>query len=77
MNVEVMPELIGGMNKLYKNLLICKEAEENNIEGIVKTRAFIEKKAKFLKNKLTLLRTFYISKRFFDKKVTQRMYYIC
>jgi TonB family protein len=43
MNVEVMPEPIGGMNTIYKKLVYPQEAKENKIEGIVKIRAFIEK----------------------------------
>ena len=43
MNVEVMPEPIGGMNTIYKKLVYPQEAKENKIEGTVKIRAFIEK----------------------------------
>lgn len=42
-NVEVMPEPIGGMNTIYKRLVYPEEARQNNIEGIVKILAFIEK----------------------------------
>ena len=43
MNVEVMPEPIGGMNTIYKKLVYPQDAKENKIEGNVKIRAFIEK----------------------------------
>jgi TonB family protein len=43
MNVEVMPEPIGGMNTIYKKLVYPEEAKEKNIEGTVKILAFIEK----------------------------------
>ncbi len=43
MNVEVMPEPIGGMNTIYKKLVYPQEAKEKKIEGTVKIRAFIEK----------------------------------
>lgn len=41
-NVEVMPEPIGGMNTIYKKLTYPKEAIEKEIEGTVKILAFIE-----------------------------------
>lgn len=43
MNVEVMPEPIGGMNTIYKKLVYPEEAREKKIEGTVKILAFIEK----------------------------------
>lgn len=43
MNVEIMPEPIGGMNTIYKKLIYPLEAKENNIEGTVKVLAFIER----------------------------------
>lgn len=43
MNVEVMPEPIGGMNTIYKKLTYPQEAKEKKIEGTVKILAFIEK----------------------------------
>jgi TonB family protein len=43
MNVEVMPEPIGGMNTIYKKLVYPKEAIENKIEGTVKILVHIEK----------------------------------
>lgn len=41
-NVEVMPEPIGGMSTIYKKLTYPKEAIEKEIEGTVKILAFIE-----------------------------------
>ena len=43
LDVEVMPEPIGGMNTIYKKLVYPLEAKEKKIEGIVKILAFIEK----------------------------------
>ena len=43
MNVEIMPEPIGGMNTIYKKLTYPLEAKEKKIEGTVKILAFIEK----------------------------------
>ena len=43
MNVEVMPDPIGGMNTIYKKLVYPNEAIENKIEGTVKIQVFIEK----------------------------------
>jgi TonB family protein len=43
MNVEVMPEPIGGMNTIYKKLVYPKAAIENKIEGTVKIMTHIEK----------------------------------
>lgn len=43
MNVEIMPEPIGGMNTIYKKLVYPDEAKKNKIEGTVKVLAFIEK----------------------------------
>jgi TonB family protein len=43
MNVEVMPEPIGGMNTIYKKLVYPEDAKKNKIEGTVKILAFIEK----------------------------------
>ena len=43
LDVEVMPEPIGGMSKIYKKLVYPLEAKEKKIEGIVKILAFIEK----------------------------------
>ena len=43
MNVEIMPEPIGGMNTIYKKLVYPEAAKENKIEGTVKILAFIEK----------------------------------
>jgi TonB family protein len=43
MNVEVMPEPIGGMNTIYKKLVYPEIAKEKKIEGTVKILAFIEK----------------------------------
>lgn len=43
MNVEVMPEPIGGMNTIYKKLYYPDDAKKNKIEGTVKVLAFIEK----------------------------------
>jgi len=43
MNVEIMPEPIGGWNTIYRKLVYPVEAKEKKIEGIVKIRAFIEK----------------------------------
>ncbi len=42
-NVEIMPEPIGGMNTIYKRLIYPDEAKKNKIEGVVKILAFIEK----------------------------------
>ncbi|HEX7357085.1 MAG TPA: TonB family protein [Ignavibacteriaceae bacterium] len=43
MNVEIMPEPIGGMNTIYKKLVYPEAAKKNKIEGTVKILAFIEK----------------------------------
>jgi TonB family protein len=43
MNVEFMPEPIGGMNTIYKKLTYPQEAKEKKIEGTVKILVFIEK----------------------------------
>ncbi|MDP2364486.1 MAG: TonB family protein [Ignavibacteria bacterium] len=43
LNVEVMPEPIGGMNTIYKKIIYPVEAKEKKIEGIVKILTFIEK----------------------------------
>lgn len=42
-NVEIMPEPIGGMNTIYKRLIYPEDAKKNKIEGVVKILAFIEK----------------------------------
>jgi TonB family protein len=42
-NVEVMPEPIGGMHTIYTKLTYPLEAKEKKIEGTVKVLAFIEK----------------------------------
>lgn len=42
-NVEILPEPIGGWNTIYNKLSYPKEAREKKIEGIVKILAFIEK----------------------------------
>jgi len=43
MNVEVIPEPIGGLNTIYRKLVYPEEAKEKKIEGTVKILAFIEK----------------------------------
>ena len=42
LNVEVMPEPIGGMNSIYRRLSYPRDAREKKIEGTVKIHAFIE-----------------------------------
>jgi TonB family protein len=42
-DVEIMPEPIGGMEKIYKKLVYPQEAKEKKIEGIVRILALIEK----------------------------------
>lgn len=42
-NVEILPEPIGGWNSIYNKLSYPKEAREKKIEGVVKILAFIEK----------------------------------
>ena len=41
-SVEVLPKPIGGMKAIYKKLSYPKEAKENEIEGTVVIRAFID-----------------------------------
>jgi TonB family protein len=38
---EVMPELIGGMNGIYKRLVYPQSAKEKKVEGIVKIEALV------------------------------------
>lgn len=47
-SVEVMPEPIGGMQAIYKKISYPKEAKENDIEGIVKLVAFIDRDGEVL-----------------------------
>lgn len=42
-NVEILPEPIGGWNTIYNKLSYPKEAREKKIEGVVKILAFIER----------------------------------
>lgn len=42
-NVEILPEPIGGWNTIYNKLSYPKEARQKKIEGTVKILAFIEK----------------------------------
>ncbi len=42
-NVEIMPEPIGGWNTIYNKLSYPRAARENKIEGTVKILAFIER----------------------------------
>jgi len=42
-NVEILPEPIGGWNTIYNKLSYPKEARQKGIEGTVKILAFIEK----------------------------------
>ncbi len=41
-SVEILPKPIGGMKAIYKKLSYPKEAKENEIEGTVVIRAFID-----------------------------------
>lgn len=41
-DVEIMPEPIGGWNSLYNKISYPREARQNKVEGIVKILAFIE-----------------------------------
>lgn len=43
LSAEIMPEPVGGMKKLQNKVLYPDEARENEIEGIVKIKAFINK----------------------------------
>lgn len=52
LNVEVMPKPIGGMAAIYKKLFYPSFARENDIQGIVKVRAFIEKNGKVSKTEI-------------------------
>jgi len=47
-SVEVLPKPIGGMKSIYKKLSYPKEAIENEIEGIVVIRAFIDRDGEVL-----------------------------
>ncbi len=42
LSVEVMPEPVGGIEAIKKKIVYPKRAIENNIEGTVKIRAFID-----------------------------------
>lgn len=42
-NVEILPEPIGGWNTIYNKISYPKEAREKKIEGVVKILAFIER----------------------------------
>ena len=48
LSVEVMPEPIGGMDAIYKKISYPKEAKENNIEGTVIIRVFIDRDGEVL-----------------------------
>ncbi len=52
LNVEVMPKPIGGMATIYKKLFYPRAARDNNIQGIVKVRAFIERNGKVSKTEI-------------------------
>ncbi len=41
-SAEVMPEPVGGMNTIMKNLIYPEQAKEGNIQGTVKIRALID-----------------------------------
>ena len=43
-----MPEPIGGMDAIYKKISYPKEAKENNIEGTVIIRVFIDRDGEVL-----------------------------
>jgi len=47
-SVEVLPKPIGGMKAIYKKLSYPKEAKENEIEGTVVIRAFIDRDGEVL-----------------------------
>ncbi len=46
--VEIMPEPIGGMDAIYKKIGYPEEAKENEIEGIVKILAMIDRDGEVL-----------------------------
>jgi len=48
LSVEVMPEPIGGLQAIYKKISYPKQAIENNIEGTVTIRAFIDRDGEVL-----------------------------
>ncbi len=47
-SVEVLPKPIGGMNAIYKKISYPKEARENEIEGTVIVRAFVDRDGEVL-----------------------------
>ena len=51
-NVEVMPKPLGGMATIYKKLYYPRTAIDNDIQGIVKVRAFIEKNGRVSKTEI-------------------------
>lgn len=48
LSVEVMPEPIGGMKAIYKKISYPKQAKENNIEGTVIIRVYIDRDGEVL-----------------------------
>lgn len=48
MSVEIMPEPIGGLDAIYRKITYPKEAKENNIEGTVIIRVFIDRDGEVL-----------------------------
>ncbi|HED07895.1 MAG TPA: TonB family protein [Ignavibacteria bacterium] len=52
LNVEVMPKPIGGMASIYRKLTYPLAARDNNIQGIVKVRVFIEKNGRVSKTEI-------------------------
>jgi len=52
LNAEVMPKPFGGMATFYKKLYYPRTAIDNDIKGIVKVKAFIEKNGKVSKTEI-------------------------
>ena len=52
LSVEIMPEPIGGMDAIYRKITYPKKAKENNIEGTVIIRVFIDRDGEVLDAKV-------------------------
>jgi TonB family protein len=48
LSVEIMPEPIGGLKAIYKKISYPKQAKENNIEGTVIIRVYIDRDGEVL-----------------------------
>ena len=48
LSVEIMPEPIGGIDAIYRKITYPKQAKENNIEGTVIIRVFIDRDGEVL-----------------------------